>query len=974
MSTLWRPFRALGYITGPVPFCVQRRGRDVFVTVSVGKAWQIFNCAKLTLAVVVACKSLHVRNFWTCCNLQATLLMYPSGPQFQHNIRALAVKGDYTFAAVGRDIVVCRRVHQVAVWSGHSGNINHLLLFGEVLLSVGEDHKLCVWRTDTIFPKDKDNNHDQTRPPTAVTTTHTTQPESVIDLGADFTPTCITHPDTYLNKVLLGSEQGHLALYNISSLKRIHLFQSFQVPVRCCVNSPALDTVGIGLADGRVIVHNIKYDETVLSFQHTSPVTAIAFRTDGMPVMAAAGDDGAVTLWHLEQKKLHAVIKDAHDGPVTSLFFFPQEPVLMSAAKDNAIKHWMFDTPDGEGRLLRFRSGHSAPPTCIRHYGESGRYLLSAGQDRAFRFFSTIQDQQSRELSQGKGLARRAKRMRLAGGAEELKLSRVTALAASEVRARDWCSAVTAHEHDGNVYTWRVQNFVIGEHVLRPQGDNPSPATAVGISACGNFALVGSDAGSVDRYNLQSGLHRGSYARDGGDDGEMVGLLAHDAKVVGVDCDGCNRVMVTASTDKTIRVWDFRTRQLKSTINVGVASTRMSLHRGSGLVAVAGSDSTLRVFDFTASRLVRKFKGHTDRITDTTWSSDGRWLISSSMDCTVRVWDVPAGSLFNVMRVKSPVTGISVSPASDLLATTHAHHNGIYLWANQLMYGDDVAHAKLAKRAQVVSMPTVSDINPRAGDIDGDGGYYDSDEESILTHVDAEGATGDIDPVKVAGAAPELISLSMLPASQWHALLHLDVIKARNKPIAPPEKPAAAPFFLPTLPSLTDKPTFVIPDKPSTDGTKTPKRDSHVLKGSASGNAHTHLQQSLLDYAAGTLDVDIVLQRLRDTSASALEAELMEMEPIGGPDDDYAGDEEAIHSIDAALKFIDDASGTNREYELVQAFLSLVLKIHGNTIAGNERLRGHLNRLKQRQAAAWSRLDSLFNSTRCLLAFFSSTQ
>lgn len=27
---------------------------------------------------------------------------------------------------------------------------------------------------------------------------------------------------------------------------------------------------------------------------------------------------------------------------------------------------WIFDTSDGEGRLLRFRSGHSAPPTCIR--------------------------------------------------------------------------------------------------------------------------------------------------------------------------------------------------------------------------------------------------------------------------------------------------------------------------------------------------------------------------------------------------------------------------------------------------------------------------------------------------------------------------------------------------------------------------------------------------------------------------------
>lgn len=41
-----------------------------------------------------------------------------------------------------------------------------------------------------------------------------------------------------------------------------------------------------------------------------------------------------------------------------------------------------------------------------------GLRLLSAGADRAFRVFSTIQDQQSRELSQGH-TARRAKRLKV---------------------------------------------------------------------------------------------------------------------------------------------------------------------------------------------------------------------------------------------------------------------------------------------------------------------------------------------------------------------------------------------------------------------------------------------------------------------------------------------------------------------------------------------------------------------------------
>ena len=62
----------------------------------------------------------------------------------------------------------------------------------------------------------------------------------------------------------------------------------------------------------------------------------------------------------------------------------------MSSATDNSIKQWIFDGSDETGRLLRFRSGHSAPPTCILHYGK-GERLLSAGRDRAFRVFSVIQ-------------------------------------------------------------------------------------------------------------------------------------------------------------------------------------------------------------------------------------------------------------------------------------------------------------------------------------------------------------------------------------------------------------------------------------------------------------------------------------------------------------------------------------------------------------------------------------------------------
>lgn len=40
---IFEPFRAIGYITSGVPFSLQRLGTETFVTVSAGKAFQIYN-------------------------------------------------------------------------------------------------------------------------------------------------------------------------------------------------------------------------------------------------------------------------------------------------------------------------------------------------------------------------------------------------------------------------------------------------------------------------------------------------------------------------------------------------------------------------------------------------------------------------------------------------------------------------------------------------------------------------------------------------------------------------------------------------------------------------------------------------------------------------------------------------------------------------------------------------------------------
>lgn len=45
-----------------------------------------------------------------------------------------------------------------------------------------------------------------------------------IRFGASFAPTCVCHPDTYLNKVVVGGADGALQLWNFVTGQLVHTF------------------------------------------------------------------------------------------------------------------------------------------------------------------------------------------------------------------------------------------------------------------------------------------------------------------------------------------------------------------------------------------------------------------------------------------------------------------------------------------------------------------------------------------------------------------------------------------------------------------------------------------------------------------------------------------------------------------------------------------------------------------------------
>ncbi|XP_021279189.1 U3 small nucleolar RNA-associated protein 21 homolog [Herrania umbratica] len=903
---IFEPYRAIGYITSGVPFSVQRLGTETFLTVTVGKAFQIYNCSKLNLVLI--------------------------GPQLPKKIRALASYRDFTFAAYGTDIAVFKRAHQVANWSRHNAKVNLLLLFGDHVLSVDADGNVFIW----TFKGIEDN----------------LAPIGHIKLDAKFTPTCIMHPDTYLNKVLVGSQEGSLQLWNISTKKKLYEFKGWNSGICSCVSSPALDVIAVGCADGTIHVHNIRYDEEVVTYKHSArgTVTALSFSTDGQSLLASGGSSGVISIWNLEKRRLQSVIREAHESSIISLHFFANEPVLMSSSADNSIKMWIFDTSDGDPRLLRFRSGHNAPPLCIRFYA-NGRHILSAGQDRAFRLFSVIQDQQSRELSQ-RHISKRAKKLRMKE--EELKLKPVIAFDCAEIRERDWCNVVTCHMDTEQAYVWRLQNFVLGEHILRPCHENPTPVKACAISACGNFAVLGTAGGWIERFNLQSGSSRGSYL-------DMSKRSAHDGEVIGVACDSTNTLMISAGYHGDIKVWDFKGRELKSRWEIGCAVVKIVYNRLNGLLATVTDDLLIRIFDVVALRMVRKFEGHTDRITDLCFSEDGKWLLSSSMDGSLRIWDVVLARQIDAINVDVSITALSLSPNMDVLATTHVDQNGVYLWVNQSIFSgaSNVDSFASGKEVVKVKLPSISSM---------DGSQTEDSNEPVVDNSVSKDTSVSATFIK---QIPELVTLSLLPKSQWQSLINLDIIKVRNKPIEPPKKPEKAPFFLPSIPSLSGEILFT-PSEPA-DGDNEAK-DNELEKNDRKVDMPPSPFLQLLQSSAEMKNFSAFTDYVKGLSPSTLDMELRMLQIIDDENQQEVDSRPEMVSIELLLDYFIHEVSCRNNFEFIQALIRLFLKIHGETIRCHSKLQGKAKQLLEIQCDVWQRVDTLFQGTRCMVTFLSNSQ
>jgi WD40 repeat protein len=151
-------------------------------------------------------------------------------------------------------------------------------------------------------------------------------------------------------------------------------------------------------------------------------------------------------------------------------------------------------------------------------------------------------------------------------------------------------------------------------------------------------------------------------------------LKGHTDKVLALDLDATDRLIVSGSQDKTVRLWDLNANKTNilrghggsdwfSKVNAVAISTSLNL------IASGGDDQTVRLWSLVTHQQVKTFTGQ-QGVTSLAMDREGRLLASGSQDRTIILWSLETDQrLYTLDGHTDGVLSLCFSPDGKFLAS-----------------------------------------------------------------------------------------------------------------------------------------------------------------------------------------------------------------------------------------------------------------------------------------------------------------
>jgi WD40 repeat protein len=283
------------------------------------------------------------------------------------------------------------------------------------------------------------------------------------------------------------------------------------------------------------------------------------------------------------------------DRAVDGLAFSPDGALLASAGADGVVKLW----DPATGTEARAFQGHDEAVRCVA-FSPDG-HLVASGSYDALRLW---------EAASGK-----------ARDLTPPRVKRVNAVAFS----RDGTLLVSGHG-DGSVRIWDP----VGASEIREFKTHAPEVFAVALSPDGKWVAVGA-GNAVEIREVATGEE------------VRPALVGHEDAVHGVGFLPAGHRIVSASWDKTLKLWDLSTGfEVRTFRGHGKAVEGVAVLPGGRRLASASWDKTVRLWDVDTGETVAILGHHAATVYAVAATRDGRLLASGSWEGVVNLWDLSA--------------------------------------------------------------------------------------------------------------------------------------------------------------------------------------------------------------------------------------------------------------------------------------------------------------------------------------------
>ena len=158
-------------------------------------------------------------------------------------------------------------------------------------------------------------------------------------------------------------------------------------------------------------------------------------------------------------------------------------------------------------------------------------------------------------------------------------------------------------------------------------------------------------------------------------------LEGHTGWVCAVTVTPDGRRVLSASQDRTLRLWDLESGETIRTLEGHADAVYAVAVTPDGRSAISGSgDGTLRVWKLETGQTIRTLQGHTSALHAVAVTPDGRSVVSGSLDHTVRLWDLQSGQTIRTLEGHTDgICGVSVTP-DGRLAISSSEDRTLRIW------------------------------------------------------------------------------------------------------------------------------------------------------------------------------------------------------------------------------------------------------------------------------------------------------